>query len=303
MRSVSGFATHLSFFDEEILFDVEHEENHQPGQGPIPPSVVCPPSKGPVGDAAQVKVKRKCGRPRNPIPRHKRESHINAEHRRRGKIQNGFQTLKNIVPKNGETSVGRDSKSDILFKAAEHSRKVKAECEEQKTMITALRQEMDILNAEIEAYQAFMPDGNLFEPPQVNMEERLSEYIQSRTRDSWKFWIFSFISRPLFESYNRLVSTTTTEGFLRSVMDWAASNLSLANLRSVVLGSLRSISTQTSIMNEPLSLPQEALHQTTGLSLDPAFLQSTVELLDKDFSLSDPLFKDLALPEPTYTAL
>ncbi|XP_067675628.1 MLX-interacting protein-like isoform X2 [Haliotis asinina] len=286
------------FSEDEDVF-----ESDNPFLGPIPPSVVCPPSKGSVGDAAQVKVKRKCGRPRNPIPRHKRESHINAEHRRRGKIQNGFQTLKNIVPKNGETSVGRDSKSDILFKAAEHSRKVKAECEEQKAMITALRQEMDILNAEIEAYQAFMPDGNLFEPPQVNMEERLSEYIQSRTRDSWKFWIFSFISRPLFESYNRLVSTTTTEGFLSSVMDWAASNLSLASLRSVVLGSLRSISTQTSIMNEPLSLPQEALHQTTGLSLDPAFLQSTVDLLDKDFSLSDPLFKDLALPEPTYTAL
>ena len=37
--------------------------------------------------ATTLKIRRKCGRPRNPIPRHKRESHISAEYRRRDKIQ------------------------------------------------------------------------------------------------------------------------------------------------------------------------------------------------------------------------
>ena len=58
------------------------------GSYPPAPSVLLQaPSTQPEVPNGEVKVKRKCGRPRNPIPRHKRVSHINAEHRRRGKIQ------------------------------------------------------------------------------------------------------------------------------------------------------------------------------------------------------------------------
>ena len=58
-------------------------------QGPLPPSVLHGPTEANASQGEQPgeRVKRKCGRPRNPIPRHKRDSHIMAEHRRRGKIQ------------------------------------------------------------------------------------------------------------------------------------------------------------------------------------------------------------------------
>jgi len=37
--------------------------------------------------ASNTRTKPKCGRPANPIPRHKRDSHIKAEYKRRDKIQ------------------------------------------------------------------------------------------------------------------------------------------------------------------------------------------------------------------------
>ena len=57
----------------------------------------------------------KCGRPANPVPRHKRDSHIKAEYKRRDKIQKGFDTLREIVPAL-ENCSSKESKSSMLFK-------------------------------------------------------------------------------------------------------------------------------------------------------------------------------------------
>ncbi|XP_050390906.1 MLX-interacting protein [Patella vulgata] len=255
------FATHLTLFDE-FNFD---EEDSTSTEGQLPPSVLSGCMRTDDNKEQPVKVKRKCGRPRNPIPRHKRVSHINAEHRRRGKIQNCFRTLKNMVPKYGEITSGRDSKSDILFKAIDYSKKILAESEEHKTSIESLKQEIAILSTEIESYQTFLPEGNLFDDNVYTLNDRLEDYIQQRTRDNWKFWIFSFFIRPLFDSFKNSVITTTMDGFYRSVMDWSCVNLSLANLRTVMFGALRQISTDTSIMTDPNYIPHEALAQTGNI--------------------------------------
>lgn len=57
----------------------------------------------------------KCGRPANPIPRHKRDSHIKAEHKRRDKIQKGFESLRSLVPSLEDVSE-KESKAVMLFK-------------------------------------------------------------------------------------------------------------------------------------------------------------------------------------------
>ncbi|CAI9728544.1 carbohydrate-responsive element-binding protein-like [Octopus vulgaris] len=59
---------------------------------------------------------KKPGRQTNPLPRHKRVSHINAEHRRRNKIQRGFETLRQLVPALQENPSTKDSKASMLFK-------------------------------------------------------------------------------------------------------------------------------------------------------------------------------------------
>lgn len=58
---------------------------------------------------------RKCGRPANPVPRHKRDSHIKAEYKRRDKIQKGFDTLRELVPALEDCSP-KESKSAMLCK-------------------------------------------------------------------------------------------------------------------------------------------------------------------------------------------
>ncbi|XP_041354757.1 carbohydrate-responsive element-binding protein-like [Gigantopelta aegis] len=214
--------------------------------------------------ATTLKLKRKCGRPRNPIPRHKRESHISAEYRRRDKIQNGFQILKNIVPQNGEAHVIRDSKAEILFKAVDHSKRLQAEYKEQKMMISELQAEMKSLKLEIESQKNLAPDESVSEKKQATMEERLQEYIQERTKKNWRFKIFSFFIRPLFESYNSCVSQASLQSFISSVVDWASRKLTLTALRNVVFGCLLSTCNESSMMGYSSTVPEEAFIQTSS---------------------------------------
>ncbi|ESO93219.1 hypothetical protein LOTGIDRAFT_161770 [Lottia gigantea] len=268
------FTTHLTFFDDDVDFNFG-EEDSTSIEGSVPPSITKTETKLHTSkdNLTPIKVKRKCGRPRNPIPRHKRVSHINAEHRRRGKIQNCFRTLKNMVPKHGEVTSGRDSKSDILFKAIDYSKKVLAECEEQKVLIESLQQEIQQLNLETQQYQDYLPHTNIFDTSLYTLDDRLEEYIQYRTRDNWKFWIvsfenyyllYSFFIRPVFESFKQTVISATFDTFNYSILDWATNGI-LCSLRDGMSSVLRQISTDTSIMTDPNYVPHEALVQTGNM--------------------------------------
>ncbi|KAJ8315335.1 hypothetical protein KUTeg_007485 [Tegillarca granosa] len=90
----------------------------------------------------------KCGRPANPTPRHKRESHIKAEYKRRDKIQKGFETLKDLVPSLGESSQ-KESKSAKLLKTVEYCRQLKADNKSRQDEASALRAELEALGSQI----------------------------------------------------------------------------------------------------------------------------------------------------------
>ncbi|XP_050393255.1 carbohydrate-responsive element-binding protein isoform X2 [Patella vulgata] len=198
----------------------------------------------------------------NPLPRHKRESHINAEYRRRTKIQTGFDTLKNLVPAlrdSGGVEL-KESKSAMLLTAAEYCGQLKNESCRYDDDKAALKQEIQVLNKQIQQYQSDLPAGGVcgVEKPHCHLDQMLNKYISGRVTEDWKFWIFSFLVRPLFQHYKRMVSSNTYAVFYSSIKTWSDEYLSLTNLRPEILSLLRQISTKTSIMTTPDLLPQEA---------------------------------------------
>jgi len=90
------------------------------------------------------------------------------------------------------------------------------------------------------------------------------DYVRARIFQNWKFWIFSMIARPLFQTYNKMVQTSTVHTFASSVVNWCEKHCSLIALRPVMLNTLRQLSTQTSILKTPEHLPGEAI--TVALS-------------------------------------
>ena len=113
----------------------------------------------------------------------------------------------------------------------------------------------------IQSYQCQLPEsgGPIGRPGSSQAREMLQDYIRRRTLDNWKFWIFSLLIEPLFESYYSAVSTNSLEEACKTIFTWLDRSCGLVSLRKDALESLTFLSTSTNILNTPQTLPTESV--------------------------------------------
>uniref|UniRef100_A0A3B5LH29 MLX interacting protein like n=1 Tax=Xiphophorus couchianus TaxID=32473 RepID=A0A3B5LH29_9TELE len=200
----------------------------------------------------------------------RRITHISAEQKRRFNIKLGFDTLHNLVTTLSSQPSIKISKATTLQKTAEYISKMQQERAQLHEEVQRLREEIQHLNSAINACQQQLPATGVPITRQRfdYMRQKFREYVQAQTLQNWKFWIFSIIIEPLFESYNGMVSTASVEDLCRSTLSWLDQHCALPALRPMVLSSLRLLSTTTAILTDPSLLPEQAaLAVTQG---DPA---------------------------------
>lgn len=185
--------------------------------------------------------------------------HKNAEQKRRVNIKYGFDTLHELVPSLNSSSP-KVSKAVTLTKAAEYIRKLKAEKQKCEAEMESLRKEIEELNNEISNCQAQLPATGVPVTRQRadHMKNMLNDYVKKRTLSNWKFWIFSIIIKPLFDTFRDMVSTANEAEMCRTVLAWLEQHCSLLQLRPGVLSSLRELSTKTAILTDPSKVPEQA---------------------------------------------
>ncbi|XP_072243954.1 MLX-interacting protein isoform X2 [Leuresthes tenuis] len=193
----------------------------------------------------------------------RRTMHISAEQKRRSNINIGFKTLCNLVPT--LKSQSNITNAVTLQKTVEHIGKLQLERQQIQEEVRRLREEIEELNTSINLCQEQLPATGV--PMRRNrldhMQEKFSEYVKNRTLQNWKFWIFSIIIKPLFESFNGMVSTTSRAELYQTTLQWLERHCSLPALRPMVLSTLRQLSTTTSILSDPSRLPEEAIQAVT----------------------------------------
>ncbi|XP_041756981.1 MLX-interacting protein-like isoform X4 [Coregonus clupeaformis] len=188
----------------------------------------------------------------------RRVTHITAEQKRRFNINIGFKTLCSLVPT--LKSQSNISNAATLQKTVEYIGKLQQERQQMQEETKRLREEIEEVNASINVCQEQLPATGVpitrhrFD----HMREKFDEYVKSRTLQNWKFWIFSIIIKPLFESFNGTVSTTSKGELCETTLQWLDRHCSLHVLRPMVLNTLRQLSTSTSILTDPTLLPEEA---------------------------------------------
>ncbi|XP_040011637.1 MLX-interacting protein isoform X2 [Xiphias gladius] len=189
----------------------------------------------------------------------RRTTLISAEQKRRSNIKIGFKTLCNLVPT--LTSQSNISNAVTLQKTVEHIGKLQQERQQMQEEVKRLREEIEELNTSIKLCQQQLPaTGVPIRRHRLDhMQEKFNEYVKSRTLQNWKFWIFSIIIKPLFESFNGMVSTTSRAELCQTTLQWLDRHCSLPVLRPMVLSTLRQLSTTTSILSDPALLPEEAI--------------------------------------------
>ncbi|KAK7933084.1 hypothetical protein WMY93_003980 [Mugilogobius chulae] len=189
----------------------------------------------------------------------RRSTHISAEQKRRCNINNGFKTLCTLVPP--LMSQSNISNAVTLQKTVEHIGKLQQERQQMQEEVRRLREEIEELNASINSCQEQLPATGVpvTRHRYDHMQEKFNEYVKMRTLHNWKFWVFSIIIKPLFESFNGMVLTTSQAELCKTTLQWLDRHCSLPALRPMVLRTLRHLCTSTSILTEPSLLPDEAL--------------------------------------------
>uniref|UniRef100_A0A4W6GB49 MLX interacting protein n=1 Tax=Lates calcarifer TaxID=8187 RepID=A0A4W6GB49_LATCA len=193
----------------------------------------------------------------------RRTTYISAEQKRRSNINIGFKTLCNLVPTLKPQS--NISYAVTMQKTVEHIGKLQQERQQMQEEVKRLREEIEELNTSINLCQQQLPATGVPVRRQGidHMQEKFNEYVKSRTLQNWKFWIFSIIMKPLFETFNGMVSTTSRAELCQTTLQWLDRHCSLPVLRPMVLSTLRQLSTTTSILSDPSLLPEEAIKAVT----------------------------------------
>ncbi|XP_041890714.1 MLX-interacting protein isoform X2 [Corvus kubaryi] len=187
--------------------------------------------------------------------KNRRMRHL-SEQKRRFNIKIGFSALNSLVSANSKSI----SHAITLQKTVEYIAKLQQERTQMQEETRRLREEIEELNATILSCQQQLPATGVPVTRQRfdHMKRLFDEYVRSRTLLNWKFWIFSIIIKPLFESFNGMVSTTSFKDLNETALAWLDQHCTLPILRPMVLNTLRHLSRTTSILTDPSQLPEQA---------------------------------------------
>uniref|UniRef100_A0A8C3F2X2 MLX interacting protein n=1 Tax=Corvus moneduloides TaxID=1196302 RepID=A0A8C3F2X2_CORMO len=187
--------------------------------------------------------------------KNRRMRHL-SEQKRRFNIKIGFSALNSLVSANSKSI----SHAITLQKTVEYIAKLQQERTQMQEETRRLREEIEELNATILSCQQQLPATGVPVTRQRfdHMKRLFDEYVRSRTLQNWKFWIFSIIIKPLFESFNGMVSTTSFKDLNETALAWLDQHCTLPILRPMVLNTLRHLSRTTSILTDPSQLPEQA---------------------------------------------
>lgn len=223
----------------------------------------CPSEQSPSPQSPQNNCSGKSTDPKNVAALKNRQKHISAEQKRRFNIRMGFNTLNSLISNNSKQT----SHAITLQKTMEYITKLQQERMQMQEEARRLREEIEELNTTIISCQQLLPaTGVPVNCRQLDhMRDMFDEYVKSRTLQNWKFWIFSMIIKPLFESFKGMVSTSSLEEFHRTALSWLDQHCSLPVLRPMVLSTLRQLSTTTSILTDPSQLPEQASEAVTRM--------------------------------------
>ncbi|XP_012916534.1 carbohydrate-responsive element-binding protein isoform X6 [Mustela putorius furo] len=238
-----------------------------PPRPPPGPATLAPPRPLIVPKAERLSPPAHSGSPHYLPPKteSRRITHISAEQKRRFNIKLGFDTLHGLVSSLSAQPGLKVSKATTLQKTAEYIAMLQQERAAMQEEAQQLRDQIEELNAAINLCQQQLPATGVPITHQRfdQMRDMFDEYVRTRTLHNWKFWVFSILIRPLFESFNGMVSTASLQSLRQTSLAWLDQYCSLPALRPTVLNSLRQLSTSTSILTDPGCIPEQATRAVT----------------------------------------
>ncbi|PKK18777.1 MLX interacting protein-like, partial [Columba livia] len=181
------------------------------------------------------------GRPESSKMESRRITHISAEQKRRFNIKLGFDTLHSLVSTLSAQPSIKVSKATTLQKTVEYICKLQHERAALQDEAQRLREQIEELNSSINLCQEQLPATGVpitrqrFDQMRSMFDETLRmlniTWAPGRAPGGVCCHQFSVIIRPLFESFNGMVSTASMDSLTQTSLAWLDQHCSLPALR------------------------------------------------------------------------
>ena len=101
-------------------------------------------------------------------------------------------------------------------------------------------------------------------PESAMMQKLFQKHVKDvTTKYNWKYWTYSQLISPFFDSFNRTVRTGNMDEFKRTAFAWIDQHFNFPQSRGTLTSSLTQIAIKTSILTEPDKLPEESIESAT----------------------------------------
>lgn len=184
-----------------------------------------------------------------------------AEQKRRCNIQYGFDRLQTLVPALKDSKNSKASKATMLKKTADYIKELQTARDARMADLAAYQREIESLSNKVTECQIQLPANGVSVTKSLNktevFEKKFRTYVQEKTVENWKFYLFSAIIKPLYDNFVTTLNTSSREDMERTFYEWQDKYCNLVQLRPLVSNYLRQISKSTSILTDASKVPEE----------------------------------------------
>jgi MAX-like protein X len=175
-----------------------------------------------------------------------------------------LEQLQSHIPHIGNPDEEKVSHAGLLVEGSDYIRSLMRENNTTGENVEALKLKIEQLNAEIEDFQLKLPEhgsssiNRIVSSRGKSIPDMFADHVRQRTQSDWRYWVFTSIMGHFVHSYSQDVSNISPKDMETTAMDWLSQRMSLKQLRKDAFRKLAKLCSKTSIMEDPLKLPDEA---------------------------------------------
>jgi len=179
-------------------------------------------------------------------------------------VKQMLEQLQKYIPHIGNPEEEKVSHAGLLVEGSDYIRSLMSEHNANKDNVEALKLKIEELNAEIEAFQAQLPEHGtpsihrIISSRGKSIPDMFADHVRQRTQEDWRYWVFTSIMGHFVHSFAQEVSNISPEDMEQDALQWVQERMSLQQLRKDAFRKLAKLCSKTSIMEDPSKLPAEA---------------------------------------------
>jgi len=186
------------------------------------------------------------------------------EGRKKDPMKVMLEELQSFIPHIGNPNEEKVSHAGLLVEGSDYIRSLMRENNATKENVEALKQKIEQLNGEIEAFQEKLPEHGSNSIHRIvstrgkSIPDMFADHVRQRTQIDWRYWVFTSIMGHFVHSFAQEVSNISPQEMENTSIDWLQERMSLQQLRKDAFRKLAKLCSKTSIMEDPSKLPEEA---------------------------------------------